>query len=269
MIIDSHCHLDLLEKQGFNIDEIVVNATANNVKILQTICTRISKIEEILQYVTKYDNVYASIGNHPCNVDEEPAISAQGIIEICAKNKKIIGIGETGLDYFHKDSTIQNQKKSFLEHIKASQILQMPLIIHSRDCDKNMIEILKSEQKNKEFPALLHCFSSARELAFAALDLGIYISFSGIVTFKNAKNLQEIAKEIPLDKILVETDSPYLAPVPNRGKVNQPAFTRYVVEFLAQLRELEAQEVERQTSENFLRLFQIGIDSDKYNAKLF
>ncbi len=258
MIIDSHCHLDLLEKQGFNIDEIVANASANNVKILQTICTRISKIDEILQYVTKYDNVYASIGNHPCNVDEEALISADDIIKIVGQNRKIIGIGETGLDYFHKDSDVANQKKSFLEHIKASQTLQMPLIIHSRDCDKDMIEILQSEQKNKKFPALLHCFSSTRQLAFAALDLDIYISLSGIVTFKNAKNLQEIAKEIPLDKILVETDSPYLAPVPMRGKVNQPAYTMHVVEFLAQLRSLETQEVARQTSENFLRLFRVA-----------
>src|SRR3989338_1678965 len=141
MIIDSHCHLDLLEQQGFNIDEIMANAHQNGVEILQTICTRISKIDEILKFTQKYDNVYASIGNHPCNVDPEGLVRVDDIVKICQNNPKIIGIGETGLDYFHKDSDPKNQKKSFLTHIAAAQILQKPVIIHSRDCDEDMIEI--------------------------------------------------------------------------------------------------------------------------------
>ena len=257
MIVDSHCHLDLLEAQGFNIDEVVQNAKENNVEILQTICTRISKINDILKYSKKYKNVFASVGNHPCNVDEECQIKAEDIVAICNGDKKIIGIGETGLDYFHKNSSLKNQKESFLEHIKASQMLQKPLIIHSRDCDKDMMEILESEQKNKKFPALLHCFSSSQALAHKALDLGIYISVSGIVTFKNAQDLQRIVKGLPLNMMLVETDSPYLAPVPHRGKSNQPAFTRYVVEFVAHLKGLERQEVAAQTTQNFVSLFEM------------
>lgn len=255
IIVDSHCHLDLLELKGENIDQIIANAKQNNVEILQTICTRISKINDILKYSKKYENVFASIGNHPCNVDEEPKIKAEDIIAICNNNKKIIGIGETGLDYFHKSAAIENQKASFLEHIKAAQILQKPLIIHSRDCDNDMIEILQSEQKNHKFPALLHCFSSSQTLAHKALDLEIYISLAGIVTFKNAQDLQQIAKNLPLNMILVETDSPYLAPTPHRGKTNQPAYTKNVVEFIAQLRGLEWQEVAAQTTQNFRRLF--------------
>ncbi len=257
MIIDSHCHLDLLEEKGFDIDEIVANAAANDVSILQTICTRISRIDDILRYTKKYDNVYASIGNHPCNVDLEGLISVDEILAICKNNPKIIGIGETGLDYFHKDSLIENQKKSFLTHIKAAQILQKPVIIHSRDCDDDMAEILEAEYKNKNFPALMHCFASSQKLARKSLDLGVFISFSGILTFKNAKELQEIAKFVPLDKILVETDSPYLAPTPFRGQTNQPAYTRHVVEFLAQLKNISVSEVAKKTSENFCKLFKI------------
>lgn len=257
MIIDSHCHLDLLENQGFNIDEIVANAKENGVEILQTICTRISKLDEILKFSDKYENVFASVGNHPCNVDSEAFVSSETIVKIVKQNKKIIGIGETGLDYFHKDSEIKNQKKSFLAHIEAAQILQKPLIIHSRDCNEDMIEILISEQKNQQFPALLHCFSSSQKLAFKALDLGIYISWSGILTFKNARDLQEIAKKIPLAMSLVETDSPYLAPTPNRGKTNQPAYTKFVVEFLAEILNKKPEEVASKTTENFKKLFKI------------
>lgn len=255
IIVDSHCHLDLLEKQGHNIDEIMQNADAAQVKILQTICTKVSEIDKILSYTARYKNVFASLGVHPNNVDEEPKINASQLLEICAREKKIIGIGETGLDYYYKDVSPQNQKQSFIEHIKASQSNGLPVIIHSRDADKDMMEILESEQKNKKFPALLHCFSSSQSLAHKALDLGVYISISGIVTFKNALDLQEIVKNLPLEFLLTETDAPYLAPVPHRGKTNQPAYTRNVVEFIAQLKGLEWQDVAEQTTQNFLRLF--------------
>ncbi len=254
-IVDSHCHLDLIEEKGENIDQIIQNALDNNVDILQTISTRISKIDSILKYTKKYDNVYASVGNHPCNLDKEEISSAEKIIQIIKENPKIIGIGETGLDYFHDTSFIDKQKQSFLEHIKSSQELQMPLIIHSRDCDDDMIDILKSQQANKKFPALLHCFSSSKKLAEIAIDLGIYISFSGIVTFKNATIVQEVALMTPQDLILVETDSPYLAPTPHRGKQNQPAYTRHTVEFLANLRGEDVEEFANKTTQNFLGLF--------------
>lgn len=254
-IVDSHCHLDLIEKQGLDIEEVIVNSLKNNVKILQTICTKVTKLDEILTYSKKHDFIYASVGVHPCNVAEEPPIKAEEIINICSKNPKIIGIGETGLDYYHDKSAIDQQKISFLKHIKASQETKLPLIIHSRDADEDMMEILETQQKIKKFPALLHCFSSSEKLARKALDLGIYVSISGIVTFKNAKELQEIVKSIPLESLLVETDSPYLAPVPNRGKTNQPAFTRHVVEFIAKLKNLSVEDVTSKTTENFFKIF--------------
>ncbi len=255
MIVDSHCHLDLIAQKGYDIDKIVADAAVNDVKILQTISTRISQYQDLKKYTDKYNNVFASIGNHPCNVKEEGVALAQEIIDICDKDPKIIGIGETGLDYFHDTSFIEQQKQSFLNHIAASQQTQLPLIIHSRDCDQDMIDILHNEQKKKHFPALLHCFSSSKELAQKAIDLGIYISFSGIVTFKNAKLVQEVAKEVPEDMILVETDSPYLAPVPHRGQDNQPAYTAHTLEFIANLRGVDAKFLADKTTENFYRIF--------------
>lgn len=254
-IVDTHCHLDLIEEKGILLEEIIKNSLANNVKILQTICTRITEIEKILSYTKKHDFIYASIGIHPCNVSEQPKIKSAEIVALCKAHKKIIGIGETGLDYYHDRSAIDLQKSSFLEHIQASRETNLPLIIHSRDCDFDMIEILKSEQKSQKFPALLHCFSSGEELARAALDLGIYISISGIVTFKNAPLLQEVVKFVPLEFLLVETDSPYLAPMPHRGAINQPAFTKNVVEKIAELKGLKPEEVTQKTTQNFHRIF--------------
>ncbi len=254
-IIDSHCHLDLIEKQGLKIEDVLSNCKENNVGILQTICTRITEIDKILSYTKSHDFIYASVGIHPCNVDEQPKITAEEIIEICKKHPKIIGLGETGLDYYHKDSEVISQKISFIEHIKASQENNLPVIIHSRDADLDMMEILASEQQNKNFPALLHCFSSSKALAKKALDLGIYISISGIVTFKNAHELQEIVKFLPLESLLLETDSPYLAPTPFRGKTNQPSYTKHVAEFVAELKNLPLEEVINQTTENFFKIF--------------
>lgn len=254
-IVDSHCHLDLVEEKGENIDEIVNNAVQNDVKILQTICTKISKFPNIYQYAKKYDNVFASIGNHPCNVGEEELAKADEIINECAKHDKLIGIGETGLDYFHDASLKDLQIKSFKEHILAARKTGLPLIIHTRDADEDMIQILTDEMKEGGFKALLHCFSSSKELAIAALKLGIYISISGIVTFKNATSLQEIVKEVPLDKLLVETDSPYLAPTPYRGKMNQPAFTKNTAQFVANLKEVSEEELFSITTKNFFDLF--------------
>ncbi len=254
-IVDSHCHLDLLEQKGFALEDILNECRQNNVQILQTICTKITEIEKVISYTEAHDSIYASIGIHPCNVFEQPKITCDEILKICERYPKIIGIGETGLDYFHDKSFVNLQKSSFLEHIKASQMSGLPLIIHSRDADSDMMEILKSEQKNKNFPALLHCFSSSKVMAMEALDLGIYISISGIVTFKNAVLLQEIVKLLPLEYLMVETDSPYLAPMPFRGKINQPSYTKHVVDFIADLKGLDPEEVANQTTKNFLKIF--------------
>ena len=254
-LVDSHCHLDLLQEKGVNIDEIIANAAKNEVKILQTICTRISKFDAIYRYALKYENVFASIGNHPCNVAEENLTKAEEIINICNNHPRLIGIGETGLDYYHDASLKEQQIASFLEHIEAARQTRLPLIIHNRDSDEDMISILKSEMKKGEFKALLHCFSSSEKLAREALEVGLYISISGIVTFKNAVALQEIVKTVPLNRLLVETDAPYLAPTPYRGQMNHPAYTRNTAEFIADLRGISRLELFSATTQNFFNLF--------------
>ena len=254
-LVDSHCHLDLLAEQGFDIDELIKNASQNGVKILQTIGTRISQFDQVYYYAQKYPQVFASFGLHPCNVEEESKITSAEIIQICNSHSKIIGIGETGLDYYHPGFVKENQITSFKEHIKASRITGKPLIIHTRDADLDMAEILAEEMKKGRFRAVLHCFSSSKELALKAIELGIFISISGIITFKNATNLQNIVKDLPLEFLIVETDSPYLAPTPFRGKVNQPAFTKHTAEFLALLKGISIAEICQITTSNFFRLF--------------
>ena len=255
-LVDSHCHLDLISEKNIDIDEVVSQAEMHNVKIMQTICTKVTKFDQIYQYTQKYPNIYASIGIHPCNVLEEPEITSEELLKIIKKHPKIIGIGETGLDYFHEPFDKEKQIKSFKEHIKASRESNLPLIIHSRNADEDMLQILEKEMKIGKFKALLHCFSSGEKLALRAIDLGVYISLSGILTFKNAQELQEIVKKLPLEYLLVETDAPYLAPNPFRGKLNQPAYTKHTAQFLAQLKNLTFEEICQITTKNFLRIFE-------------
>ncbi|MFT6106191.1 MAG: TatD DNase family protein [Rickettsiales bacterium] len=254
-LVDSHCHLDLLAERGFDIDQIVENAIKNKVEILQTIGTKISNFPDVYKYAQKYQNVFASTGIHPCNVEDEPKTSCEELIKLCKSHPKIIGIGETGLDYFHPGFVRTNQISSFIEHIKAARETGLPLIIHTRDADADMAQILEDEMKKGKFKALLHCFSSTKELAIKAIELGIYISISGIVTFKNATILQNIVKDLPLEFLLVETDSPYLAPTPHRGKTNEPSFTLHTAEFLADLKGITFEEVRQTTTQNFFQLF--------------
>lgn len=253
IIVDSHCHLDML-KDYDSIDNIVKRACDDGVKYLQTICTNLDNFENILNIAKKYDNVFASVGIHPSEVKE--LILAAKLIEL-SNDEKVIGLGETGLDYFYnKDLNYQKlQRDSFCEHIIASQENSLPVIIHTRDAEEDTYSILKESKKHKDFPALIHCFTASKEFASKMLDLGLYISISGIVTFKNAENIREALKYIPIDRILVETDSPYLAPVPKRGKTNEPAYTKYVVEFLAELKGISAEKLASQTTDNFFRLF--------------
>ncbi len=175
-IVDSHCHLDLLEEKGLNIDEVIQNAANNNVKLLQTICTKVSEFDKIYRY-TKYPSVFASVGLHPNNVDDHEKVTAQQLIKLCNDNPKLIGIGETGLDFYYEHAKKENQIASFIEHISAARITALPLIIHSRAADEEMINILQQQFKKGPFKALLHCFSSGKELALRALDLGIYIFY--------------------------------------------------------------------------------------------
>ena len=256
-IVDSHCHLDLIEDRGVNFFDIIANLKNYNVKILNNICTDIDKYEVISKYKDTSDiAIYSTIGDHPCIINNKRLPKAKDeILKYISNYSNIIGIGETGLDYFHDKSFIDLQKVSFLIHIQASIESGLPIIIHNRDSDDDMIEILKSKLQKNNFSALLHCFSSSSKLAKVAINLGVYISISGIVTFKNAQTLKEIVKYIPLDLLLVETDSPYLAPTPHRGSINQPAFTSFVVDYIADLKNVSRETIIDKTTGNFHRIF--------------
>lgn len=253
ILIDSHCHLDFDDFKN-DFDQVLINAKDNNIQILQTICTKISKFDKILNLVNKYENIYGSVGIHPHEVAAEKKITADELCEL-ANHPKIIGIGETGLDYYYEHSDRELQKQSFIEHIKAARNLDIPIIIHTRDAEEDTMSILESEMKKGKFRALIHCFTASENMAEFCIANDILISVSGIVTFKNAVNLQNIVKNFPLSKILIETDSPYLAPVPNRGKRNEPAFVIHTAEYLANLKNISLEEVALTTTENFYNLF--------------
>ncbi len=252
MLVDSHCHLDFPDFKD-EIDDIIKRAADNNVGIMQTICTHISKFPQIIEIANKYDNIFASVGIHPHEAAKE-STTIEELVRL-ATHKKIIGIGETGLDYFYEHSPRIIQQESLLIHIEAARQTGLPLIVHTRDADDDTIEILQNEMKKGEFKFLIHCFSSTRHLADKTLELGGYISISGIVTFKKCQDLRDIVKDIPLDRILVETDAPFLAPAPHRGKRNEPAFVKYTAEIISQVKNIPYKEVEKVTTDNFLRLF--------------
>jgi len=253
IIVDSHCHLDMLNDYD-STDNIVNRAKESGVKYLQTICTRLDNFENILSIAKKFDNVYASVGVHPSEV--QTITSSEELLRL-SSDDKVIGLGETGIDYFYNKEPQHHllQRKSFEEHIFTSQENGLPVIIHTRDAEEDTTNIIAEHKKHKEFPGLIHCFTSSKEFATKMLDLGLYISVSGIVTFKNAESLREAIKYVPLDRLLVETDSPYLAPVPKRGKTNEPSYTKYVVEFLAELKGISSEELANKTTDNFFRLF--------------
>jgi TatD DNase family protein len=253
MIVDSHCHLDFKELLS-DLDSVVSRANDSGVKILQTICTKISEFEKIKEIAEKYYNVFCSVGVHPHEVKNEGLIDSDTIIKL-ANHPKVIGIGETGLDYYYEHSDKDAQIKSFRNHIEASRVTKLPIIIHTRSAEDDTINILKEETRKGSFPALIHCFTSTQELADECLNMGMYISVSGIITFKNAEELRSVIKSVPLEKILVETDAPYLAPVPMRGKSNEPSFVKYTVDYLAGLIGETPEEVSDVTTKNFFQLF--------------
>jgi TatD DNase family protein len=253
MITDSHCHLNFKELYT-DIDGVLERALEAGVGLMQTVCTKMSDVPAIRDLAEKHANIYYSVGVHPNEVTTEEVLSVDQLIEL-ASHPKAIGLGETGLDYHFNHSDRCMQRESFLNHIAASRISGLPVIIHNRDSDQDMIDILRQEMAKGEFKALLHCFTGSEELARAALELGVLISISGIVTFKNAESLRAIVKTVPLDSLLVETDAPYLAPVPHRGKPNEPSFVLHTVEYLAELLGVSAEELARVTTANFLRVF--------------
>ena len=237
-LIDTHAHLDFPELYN-RLDEVLKNALENGVKRIVTISTNLNKIDKIIEISKNYEEVYHTVGVHPNEVLKDKNNSNYEMILNLSKNEKCVGIGECGLDYHYGNDSKAEQKASFITQINVSRTTNLPLIIHARDADKDMINILENEYKNGPFKAILHCFSSGKDLALCGLNLGFYISFSGIVTFKSAKLIQEIATLIPDDKILVETDAPYLSPTPLRGSVNEPKNCSITAKYLADIRKCE------------------------------
>lgn len=253
MLVDSHCHLDF-DVLADDIDGVLARARESGVSHVVTISTRIRRFETLLAIADAYDNVFCSIGTHPHNAHEELDISVDEIVAL-SRHPKCVAIGEAGLDYHYDFSPREAQTQGFRNHIAAARITGLPLVIHARAADDDMIAVLEEETEQGAFPFVLHCFSSGTELARRGLALGGYISFSGIVTFKNALEIQDVAKFVPADRFLVETDAPYLAPVPHRGRSNEPGFVRHTAEKLAQLREVPLETIADQSTANFRRLF--------------
>jgi len=253
MLVDSHCHLDFPDFAD-ELDAVVARAGAAGVGCMVTICTRVREFERIAAVAERFDNVWCSVGLHPHDAAQEPELTAARLIEL-ARHPKVVGIGETGLDFHYDQSPRDVQAEKFRAHIEAARVTGLPLIVHSRAADDETAEILREEMARGVFSGVMHCFSSGRGLADAAVELGLYISLSGILTFKKADDLRETALAMPLERLLVETDSPYLAPVPNRGKRNEPAFVAHTAARLAELRQLPAAELAATTTDNFFRLF--------------
>jgi TatD DNase family protein len=253
MLVDSHCHLDFPEFAE-DFEQIMSRAAEANVGLMLTICTHLSRFPRVLAVAERFDNVYCSVGIHPHEAGEETEVTAEQLIEL-AKHPKVVGFGETGLDYFYEHSPREAQKKSFRAHIEAARIAQLPIIIHTRDADEDTAAILEEEMEKGTFPGLVHCFSSGRALGEKAVELGLYLSLSGILTFKKSEDLRAIAADMPLEKLLVETDSPFLAPMPHRGKRCEPAFVAQTAAVLADLKGMSPAALADVTTDNFFSLF--------------
>lgn len=254
MLVDSHCHLDRLDLEPFDGELANALHLAEENGVGRFLCVAIDRgnIPDVIAITERYDNVYASVGVHP-NEEDELELTVDELVAL-ASHPKVIAIGETGLDYFRSEGDLTWQQQRFRNHIAAAKTCSKPLIIHSRDAKKDTIRMMQEEGAS-EAGGIMHCFVEDWETAVKAMEMDFYISFSGIVTFKNAEALREVAREVPADRLLVETDSPYLAPVPHRGKSNQPAYVRHVAEFLADLRGVSFEELSAQTTGNFNRLF--------------
>ena len=253
-LIDTHAHLDFPELYS-KLDVIIENAKNQNVLKIITISTNLNKIEKIIKISNDNDIVYFTVGIHPNEVLKDENYDNYSLISNISKNLKCVGIGECGLDYHFGNENKEKQKLSFITQIKVARDKKLPLIIHSRDADEDMINILQDEYKKGAFKAILHCFSSGKDLALCGLDLGFYISFSGIVTFKSAKLIQEIACIVPNDRILVETDAPYLAPSPFRGTINEPKNCFYTAKFLSEIRNSNFNDFTNHLCMNSLKIF--------------
>ncbi|MBB5701855.1 TatD DNase family protein [Ochrobactrum daejeonense] len=253
MLVDTHCHLDFAEFEPER-DDVVQRALDAGIKRMVTISTRVRKFDTILAIAETYDNVYCSVGTHPNNAHEELDVTADDLVRL-AEHPKVVALGEAGLDYHYDYAPPEAQRQGFLTHIEAARRTQLPLVIHARSADEDMAEILEQETAKGAFPFILHCFSSGRALAEKGVELGGYISFSGILTFRNSPEIREIATIVPRDRLLVETDAPFLAPLPHRGKRNEPSFVQHTAAMLADTIGVSSDEIARITSDNAFRLF--------------
>ena len=253
MLVDSHCHLDFPDFAS-ELDAVVARARAAGLARMVTISTRVQRFAGVLSIAERFPEVYCSVGTHPHYAHEELDVTAADLVTH-AQHPKVVAIGEAGLDYHYDNSPREAQERGFRTHIAAARESGLPIVIHSREADADTARILEEESGKGAFPAVLHCFTGGPDLARRAVALGHYVSFTGILTFKNSTTLREIASSLPADRILVETDAPYLAPNPFRGKRNEPAFVVETAKVLAETRGITFDEIARQTSDNFLRLF--------------
>jgi TatD DNase family protein len=253
MLIDSHCHLDFPDF-ALELDDVVVRARAAGVRTMLTIGTRLRAFDGVRAVAERFPDVWCSVGVHPHEAAEEPLDEATSLVDKTS-HPKVVGIGEAGLDYYYENSPRDAQIRNFRAHIEAARATDLPLIVHARDADDDLCAILSEEMTRGSFTGLIHCFSSGRKLAETALRLGFYISISGIVTFKKADELRAIVADVPLDRLLVETDAPYLAPMPHRGKRNEPAFVVHTANAVAALKGVEPSRLADATTDNFFRLF--------------
>ncbi len=253
LVVDSHCHLDY-EGLAERMPTVLANAEAAGVGLMVSIGTRVRKFEKLLQIADENSNVFCTVGTHPHHAHEELDVTVDDLVEL-AKHPKVVGIGEAGLDYHYDLSPRAAQEQGFRAHIAAARETGLPLVIHAREADSDVATTLEEEMKKGAFKPLLHCFTSSMDLAQRGLAIGAYVSFSGILTYKSAENLRAVAVEVPMDRLLVETDSPYLAPVPYRGKSNEPAYVVKTLEQLALVKGVTTEVMAKATNDNFFRLF--------------
>lgn len=258
MLIDSHCHLNHEKFEGEPAETLIKRAQNAGIEGMVTISTRIvDEFPQILKIAQAHDNVWCTIGTHPhhAGVEHEQEVSLEDLVKLAVSDPNIVGIGESGLDYYYDYAPVGAQKESFRKHIQACIETDLPLIVHAREADRDIMDIIREEGTGTKLKGVMHCFSSSAQMAEEALDFGFYISFSGIVTFKKAQELQDIAQNVPLERMLLETDAPYLAPEPYRGKINEPAYVTYTAKKLAELHNISEEEIATYTTKNFFTLF--------------
>ncbi|WP_423186543.1 TatD family hydrolase [Alishewanella sp. d11] len=256
MFVDSHCHLDRLEldKLGLSLDQVIAAAKQRQIQHMLCVSVSLAEFPSMLELVKPYANVSVSCGEHPLH--QSDSVDAELLARLAA-SPEVVAVGETGLDYFYNPETKMSQQDGFVKHISVARALNKPLIIHTRDARADTIALMKSHQA-EQASGVLHCFTENYEMAKAALDLGFYISISGIMTFRNATELRDVVRKLPLDRLLIETDAPYLAPVPHRGKTNQPAYVTDVAAAMAEVKGVALTELAQQTTANFYRLFPLA-----------